>query len=590
MLLVALLALLARWPMIPYAEVHWNGDGAITCLMAKHHWAGKLPLFFYGQAYNGSIESLFAAPFQAIYGPTLEGTAVSKVILMALMTVVLYRLCFLIGGRLGALAGSLPYAFGTMPLLVNLARQHSYIMVSMIGIAILIFGLRTLQQLTRRRVFGMGLLIGIGWFNNPQIISFVAPLLACFYLTGRTCHLINERKLGQAIQSTLVRHLVLGWFLLLAAWILITLGVAMVGGLKTELFGFTLSMERPYKYLQRAIGILGLSAILLEFALHSDKKRWVLLGALFVGGFLIGDSPHFYFHARNKLLGIELKRSTPSGIDPTWALTHLKKDLAPKGDDTLFNGKFHPLAQVAIPWLEPIFTGLRWAVMGIVLLGLLGVLIDQRHNLWQMLRLRPPKPTLGLLLLLQAIVLLLVFLSYPRQDMYLRYLQPWWPAYCALFASIAIFLRKWIGKGALIAVGIWVAFFVTCAVQNHAHLKEWSQREPDWLGLRKLISVLEQKDRIRYGYANYWFGYRMIFLSDERVILRPWPEDQPELYRPYIRQIDAAKELVWVFRLTDKSDPVRLREFNEKYKDRMFKVVREQRLDDWLILHCQRLQ
>ena len=82
----------------------------------------------------------------------------------------------------------------------------------------------------------------------------------------------------------------------------------------------------------------------------------------------------------------------------------------------------------------------------------------------------------------------------------------------------------------------------------------------------------------------------MIFLSDERVILRPWPEDQPELYRPYIRQIDAAKELVWVFRLTDKSDPVRLREFNEKYKDRMFKVVREQRLDDWLILHCQRLQ
>ena len=73
MLLPVVVVLLAHLPAAPYAEAVWNADGAITALIAKHHWQGQLPIYFYGQNYNGSIEPLFSAPFYKLYGASVEG-------------------------------------------------------------------------------------------------------------------------------------------------------------------------------------------------------------------------------------------------------------------------------------------------------------------------------------------------------------------------------------------------------------------------------------------------------------------------------------------------------------------------------------
>ena len=46
-------------------------DEAVVGLLARHILEGELPVFMYGQAYNGSLESCIIAPFFYLFGPRL---------------------------------------------------------------------------------------------------------------------------------------------------------------------------------------------------------------------------------------------------------------------------------------------------------------------------------------------------------------------------------------------------------------------------------------------------------------------------------------------------------------------------------------
>ncbi|MFP3852848.1 MAG: ArnT family glycosyltransferase [Anaerolineales bacterium] len=60
----------------------FNADEAIVGLMARHILKGEIPIFFYGQAYLGSLDALLVAALMSVFG--------SKVIIIRIVQVLLY--------------------------------------------------------------------------------------------------------------------------------------------------------------------------------------------------------------------------------------------------------------------------------------------------------------------------------------------------------------------------------------------------------------------------------------------------------------------------------------------------------------------
>ena len=62
-LFIFILAAAAGWKLILLSmnAFPFNADEAVVALMARHALQGNIPIFFYGQAYMGSLDALLVA-------------------------------------------------------------------------------------------------------------------------------------------------------------------------------------------------------------------------------------------------------------------------------------------------------------------------------------------------------------------------------------------------------------------------------------------------------------------------------------------------------------------------------------------------
>jgi hypothetical protein len=178
---IVLLSALFKLGLIGEGVFPFNADEAIVALMARHTLQGEWPVFFYGQAYMGSLDATLAA-----IGFRLLG---EQVLVIRLLQVAIYCgtivTTILLGWRLfpnriaGLIAG-LVLAVPTTNLTVyTTVSLGGYGEALLIGNLILLTGLRAYrEQFPLPISFLLGFLLGLGfWVFGLTLVFSVAVIL-----------------------------------------------------------------------------------------------------------------------------------------------------------------------------------------------------------------------------------------------------------------------------------------------------------------------------------------------------------------------------------------------------------------------------
>jgi 4-amino-4-deoxy-L-arabinose transferase-like glycosyltransferase len=178
-----------RWVFILLNKIPFNSDEAIVGLMANHILKGENPIFFYGQAYMGSLDGYIVAGFFALLGNSITALRISQSILFVLFIVAAYYLAYLLfKSRKAALITII--ILGCSPVnffLYTTVTLGGYLEALLIGICILIVGIRIEENeefgvkntyTLRIQFFMLGLFVGIGiWVLGITLIFSISALI-----------------------------------------------------------------------------------------------------------------------------------------------------------------------------------------------------------------------------------------------------------------------------------------------------------------------------------------------------------------------------------------------------------------------------
>jgi hypothetical protein len=181
--LALLLALGGKIALLGARVFPFNADEAVVGIMARHILQGERPLFFYGQAYMGSLDAILAAAGFSLLGQQVWIIRAVQTLLFCCTIAVWYFFCAeafdsLPVARTAALLLAVPSVLLTLYTTISLGGY---------GEALLLGSLSMLLALQIRRGkthparwLGLGLVIGIGFWSFPLslVLTFPAFLVA----------------------------------------------------------------------------------------------------------------------------------------------------------------------------------------------------------------------------------------------------------------------------------------------------------------------------------------------------------------------------------------------------------------------------
>lgn len=172
----------------------FNSDEAVVGLMAKHILAGEHPLFFYGQAYMGSLDAYLVALGFLIFGVQVWVIRLVQIVIYLLTIFVVLKICYLaFKNESIALAAGLLLAIPTV-------NVHLYTTVSLggYGEALLIgslvlylwlkirFKFATDNNIFKKAAFSIaiiGILAGLGIWANALSLVLIIPVMLDILIT-----------------------------------------------------------------------------------------------------------------------------------------------------------------------------------------------------------------------------------------------------------------------------------------------------------------------------------------------------------------------------------------------------------------------
>jgi 4-amino-4-deoxy-L-arabinose transferase-like glycosyltransferase len=160
--------------------VPFNADEAVVALMARHILQGERPLFFYGQAYMGSLDAyLVAAAFQ-VFGERVLAIRLVQVLLFAAVVVTSYPVSLrFTGARHAAVLIVLLLAFPPVLLtLYTTASLGGYGEALLAGNLLLWWGHRLGYEDAQRRGLWLawGLVAGLGFWAMGLALVYIVPV------------------------------------------------------------------------------------------------------------------------------------------------------------------------------------------------------------------------------------------------------------------------------------------------------------------------------------------------------------------------------------------------------------------------------
>ncbi|MFI7605001.1 hypothetical protein ACIBTV_07740 [Micromonospora sp. NPDC049366] len=183
---LTLLAVLAgvgyRLTLLLWDAPPTNSDEATMGLAALHIARGQeFPIWFYGQAYMGTLEAYLAAPVLALTGPSVLGLRLPTLALYALFVVLAWRLTVrLTGDRWFALFVVVLLAFGSDRIVKNqLIAGGGYPEMNTAGAALALLAYDLCAGRPRRRLprwAAWGLLAGLMLWVDPLVLPYVVAV------------------------------------------------------------------------------------------------------------------------------------------------------------------------------------------------------------------------------------------------------------------------------------------------------------------------------------------------------------------------------------------------------------------------------
>ena len=176
----------AKW----YA-LHGSPDYAVVVLMVRHMLAGiDFPVFFYGQAYMGSLEPAFSALLGLFLGPTPFAVCLGTGLMAFAMIVAVHRLAWRVGGPVAAVAASALCLVGPDGYFHYMASPRGGYALGLLLTVLLLheavfFGVDEgdSQGVKARRFLPLGFLVGLGFWNFWLTIPAVG--VVCVMLLWR---------------------------------------------------------------------------------------------------------------------------------------------------------------------------------------------------------------------------------------------------------------------------------------------------------------------------------------------------------------------------------------------------------------------
>ncbi len=177
---VLLTAAVLRAGLLAAGAFTFHSDEAIVGLMARHMLQGReFPIFFYGQAYMGSLDAICVAAGFALFGESVHTIRLVQAVLYLGVVASTFWLGWRLSGRrwVASLAGlmvAVPPAVLTLYTAVSLGGYNETLIL---GNLILVFSYEAAHTHadSRWRWALLGALAGLGWWVNGLIIIYWAP-------------------------------------------------------------------------------------------------------------------------------------------------------------------------------------------------------------------------------------------------------------------------------------------------------------------------------------------------------------------------------------------------------------------------------
>lgn len=188
-----LLLALLRAGLLWADRVPFNSDEAVVALMARHILRGERPVFFYGQAYLGSLDAWLVAGVFQVFGESVWAVRAVQVLLYAGTLLTSYALMRRLTGRpwaarLAALWLACPPVVLT---LYTTASLGGYGEALLIGNLLWLAAWRALQPAPTSWAaawpwLALGALTGFGWWVFPLTAVYALPAWAMVLWTERS--------------------------------------------------------------------------------------------------------------------------------------------------------------------------------------------------------------------------------------------------------------------------------------------------------------------------------------------------------------------------------------------------------------------
>jgi hypothetical protein len=191
--LAGVLSLVFRLWLVARTHAMIDADEAMVGIQAERILHGQFPVYFYGQAYMGSLEAYLVAPLVAVLGPTGWALRLVPIVLSLLLVYLTWRLALALlptgAPSTPMLAGLASLVAAIPPLYDAVAEMRAWggqIEIYVISLALLLCAVELADRLRAgaggaeqgRRWLLIGFLAGLGIWINPLVIyALVAAFL-----------------------------------------------------------------------------------------------------------------------------------------------------------------------------------------------------------------------------------------------------------------------------------------------------------------------------------------------------------------------------------------------------------------------------
>ena len=492
---VMFVALFGRALLLASDTVSFHSDEAVVALMARHILQGERPIFFYGQAYMGSLDAWLVAVGFAIFGQTVTAIRLVQSLLYLLVVASGYAVAWRLSSRVVvAVVAGLVLALPSVLLATyTTATLGGYNETLLLGNFLLLLGYSVThgQERSLWRWGALGLCAGLGWWTNGLIVVYALPV-------------------GLLILKRLV--------------------------------------EPPGREERQEESVGARHALPLQY-----NRKTLLVGILVaVVGFIIGSAPWWVFALENDFA--PLRSYLSSGQNSFAGTNTISQPFGERLIGLVFIG-LPTLIGLRFPWSPTYFLPpLGALVVLIFVMALLRVVRVRTAFDHQSLL----KADVRLLLLSMIGLFCLTFLySHFSNDPTGRYFLPLMLPFGILLGALVASIRPiQLKTGLVAAVLIYFAFGQISAsatnppgLTTQFNLINHIPNDYD----DDLIAFLDEH-QLYNGYTNYWVSFRLAFLSAERMQYSATLPDKPDLsyttfyerYLPYRTASDAAERVAFI--------------------------------------------